>query len=699
VSEATLQQVAELAGLLTRWIDYRGEQQDVDPAILRAILATLDLPCETPAQTRNSFELLHGEKITSAPPLSIVEADQPLRLLLGHGGATGSNRVAYRIVFEDGSHRDGTALHGEDGYVQLEPIGRPGYHRVETAGAVFRVAVTPPRCFGFPDVAGERRLWGLSAQLYALRRAGDGGIGDFSGLAQFARAAARHGADAVAVSPVHAQFSADVGHFSPYSPSSRLFLNVLHADPAAVLGEAAVDRAIAAAGLGEARRQLENLPLVEWQRAARAKLDLARRLFDHFDALPQPLREDFSRYCSEGGEALRDHARFESLQQHFFSGPAKRWNWRDWPTPYQDHGSAEVAAFAATHASEVRFHCFLQWLADRGLRDAQAAARDAGMAVGLIGDLAVGTDAGGSHGWSRRDDMLIGLGVGAPPDLLNALGQNWGLTAFSPRALRSHGYEPFLEMLRAQLRHVGGLRIDHVLGFGRLWLVPDGAKPTEGAYLHYPIEDMFRLVALESWRHRAVIIGEDMGTVPEGFRDKLGAAGILGMRVLWFERDWGLFVEPARWPDYAVAMTTTHDLPTVAGWWRGRDIDWRAQLDLFGPHSSEAQQRAERIEDRSKLWAAFAYAGTTQGADEPPADEAARVVDAAAAFIGRTPSPLALLPAEDALGLVEQPNIPGTVDEHPNWRRRLPGSADTLLDAPDVGARLAGLNRARRGPR
>jgi 4-alpha-glucanotransferase len=317
------------------------------------------------------------------------------------------------------------------------------------------------------------------------------------------------------------------------------------------------------------------------------------------------------------------------------------------------------------------------------------------MAIGLVGDLAVGTDRGGSHCWSRQHDMLIGVSIGAPPDYINAVGQNWGLTSFSPRALQLHGYAPFLEMLRAQLRHLGGLRIDHVLGLGRLWLVPDGASATEGAYLHYPIDDLFKLIALESWRHRSIIIGEDMGTVPEGFRDRLADVGILGMRVLWFERDWGLFVDPSRWPSGAVAMTTTHDLPTVAGWWSGRDIEWRHELDLFGPHTDQAREIAERAEDRSKLWDAFRHAGVAQG-PAPSADDTAAVATAAAAFIGLTPSPLALLPMEDALGLAEQPNIPGTIDEHPNWRRRLPDEADALLSTPEVSERLQAMDTQRK---
>jgi 4-alpha-glucanotransferase len=328
------------------------------------------------------------------------------------------------------------------------------------------------------------------------------------------------------------------------------------------------------------------------------------------------------------------------------------------------------------------------------LADAQKAGRDAGMHVGLIADLAVGTDGSGSHAWSRQQDILMGVAVGAPPDLINTSGQNWGLTSFSPRALRQHGFLPFLETLRATLRHAGGARIDHVLGLQRLWLVPEGARAKEGAYLRYPVEDMLRLITLESLRHRAIIIGEDLGTVPEGFQQRLAEAGVMGMRVLWFERDHGFFVDPSRWSARAMATTSTHDLATVAGWWSGRDIDWRVHLQQGAGGGDEDAQRAQRAQDRRSLWAAFEHAQVAQGR-VPAAEQPTAVVDAAIRFVARTPAPLAIVPIEDLLGLTEQPNLPGTTNEHPNWRRRLPGPVDTLLQAPAPAARMADLREER----
>ncbi|WP_043113682.1 4-alpha-glucanotransferase [Solimonas soli] len=682
-----LQRLAANAGIALRWIDYRGAPQEVGEASLRALLGALDLPCATPAQIRDSEARLSIEAAMLPPLLTAVSggslfvpspalSGRRLPLHLEAGGKT-------ELLFE-----------AEAGGACAHIAVAPGYHRLELpAGEALTIAVAPPRAFGVRDVRGAApRVWGLAAQIYALRRRGDAGIGDFTALADFAERCAAAGADALAVSPVHALFSADVHHFSPYAPSSRLFLNVLHADPALLLGSGPWQELVAELGLGDELARLEALSLVDWPASGRVRLALLRAAFARLAprlGAGDPLGEEFAAFVRAGGEALLDHARFEVLHAQQFA--AGRWSWREWPQALRDPRAPAVAEAAAAQPEELRFHLFAQWLAARGLAQAQRAAREAGMAIGLIGDLAVGTDASGSHAWSRQTEMLDGVSAGAPPDMLNALGQSWGLAAFSPRALRRHGYGAFLEMLRAALRHVGGLRIDHVLGLMRLWLVPQGATAREGAYLHCPFQDLLRLVALESHRHRAVIVGEDLGTVPEGIREALYGAGLMGMRVLWFERDHGLFVEPARWPREAMATTTTHDLPTVAGWWAGRDIDWRERLALFAPGSDAAREHAERAEERRKLWGALRYAGVADGEAVPAPDDAAPVIGAALRFVARTPAELAIVPVEDIAGLVEQPNLPGTTREHPNWQRRLPAEASELFAAPEAQQRLAAL--------
>ncbi len=307
------------------------------------------------------------------------------------------------------------------------------------------------------------------------------------------------------------------------------------------------------------------------------------------------------------------------------------------------------------------------------------------MKVGLIADLAIGMDASGSHAWSRQHEVLGGLSVGAPPDYYSAEGQSWGLTTFSPRGLAASGFAPFIETLRASLRHVGGIRIDHVMGLSRLWLVPEGASALDGAYVAFPSETLFRLVALESWRHGAIVIGEDLGTLPDGFRDDLRRQGVAGLRVLRFERTDHSYIAPEHWDAGAVALTTTHDLVPTAGWWAGSDLE---------PAEDGVDHEGIRAWDRGLLWGAFQQAGVAEG-ERPAPEDTDPVVDAAIRFIARTPCTLKLLPIEDALGIRTQPNVPGTTTEKPNWRHRLDGEAGSLLDDERVRRRLADLGPPR----
>jgi 4-alpha-glucanotransferase len=685
-----LQDLAHAAGLSLRWRDYRGQEREVSVDSLRRILGALELPAGTEEQTRDSRRRLEEE--AAAPGLLVLNAGapQPLPESIARNGAA-------RLLDEQGTPSDLDLERDGHGRLLL-PALSPGYYELEAGGRRVQLAAAPARCYGVDQAAGDkRRLWGVAAQIYALRSRGDGGIGNFTGLGELACAAAGHGADAVAISPVHALFAGDVEHYSPYAPSSRLFLNALHVDPAADFGAARIKAIVERLGLRESLKQFETLELIDWSQAATAKLAVLRALHAEVaDSLEQGrsrLARDYRGFLTAGGERLREHAAFEALHgERSGRDPAQRY-WRHWPEALRQPGAA-VSAYAEEHPRDVGFHLFLQWLAQRGLAGAQAAAREAGMRVGLIADLAVGTAASGSRVWAHPGEVLAGLSIGAPPDLLNRHGQNWGLTAFSPRALQQQAFAPYLETLRASLRHAGGLRIDHVMSLSRLWLIPDGGQPEDGAYLGYPMQELLRLLALESQRHRAVIIGEDLGTVPEGFRAQIAGAGILGMQVLWFERDHGYFVEPSRWSADAMATTTTHDLPSVVGWWSERDLDWQAKLKLLS-QDSEAAERAERARDRRALWDAFVHAGAASGAVPQP-QEPGRVADAALGFVARTPSPLVLAPLEDLAGAPEQPNIPGTVEQHPNWRRRWPYEAKTMLSDAETRRRMGIIDEARR---
>lgn len=645
MSDDAVRALADRAGLVVHWRDYIDRPQEVSPETLRTVLAAMGLDASSDAAIRDSEQ--HLSDTVLAPDFVTGTVGEPF-----HVDASGPAR----LVLEDGTIHDVDPRH--------IVIDLPGYHHLLVGAQSLTLAVAPRAAPSVRTLSGRDRLWGIAVQVYALRRQRPRGFGDFGALARFATAAARAGADALAVSPAHALFAAAPDRYSPYAPSSRDCLNILYADP------------------GDDTEPGGDT-LIDWAAASPARFDRLRAGYARFAGDP-----GFDAFAAAEGEPLRLHALFEAIdgECHALSGES---GWQSWPEQFRDPGSPEVATFAAAHADTVRFHLWLQWLADKGLGQAQAAAREGGMAVGLVSDLAVGLDPGGSHAWSRREELISGLTIGAPPDGLGPAGQGWGITGFSPIALRRLGFEPYLRTLRAALRHAGGVRIDHALGLGRLWVIPEGASPGDGCYMRYPLDDMLRLLALEAHRARALIVGEDLGTVPDGFRDRLASQHLLGMSILPFER-WhdGGFADPAYYRPVSAAMTSTHDLPPIAGWWRGTDLDWRERL------GSTVESAHERAENRARFWQRAIWSGGMHG-DAPPPDEPERAVDAAIAIVASAASELTIIPAEDLLGLSEAPNIPGTTDQHPNWCRRYPAEAVTLFADPAVERRTAILRAHR----
>jgi 4-alpha-glucanotransferase len=638
MAEAKLMALARAAGLAVDWTDAAGRPKTVGADTLRAVLSALKFPAANDRQTRDS---LSGLKQAKAAKQSLLVVKAGSRLALPRKGRTA------RLSAEDGRVHD---LKIEQERVTLPR--EPGYYQLDDGQLV---AIVPARAW-LP----QTQLWGIGVQTYALRGGSSRGFGDFAALREFCEDAAQLGVGAVAISPVHALFGAVPEHISPYAPSTRLWLNPLYA----ALPRTARD---------------DDARLVDWPVAAREKW---RRLRAAFARMGK--NGDFDNFVRQGGERLLAHARFEVLDARFRAQGCK--NWREWPEEYSDATRPAVRRLAPKDA-DVAFQLFLQWQADTGLAEAQASAVQGGMPIGLITDMAVGMDPGGSHAWSAPKEVLRGLTVGAPPDIFNTKGQNWGLTNLSPRGLLDDGYGGFLATLRAAMRHAGGIRLDHAMGLQRLWVIPEGAGAADGVYLHYPLDALLGLTALESQRHRAMVIAEDLGTVPEGFREKLARTGILGMRVLWFERDAkGAFLPPSLWDAKAAALSTTHDLPTLAGWWSGRDLEWRRKLDLDAEPDKVLRQRAG---DRKKLWGMLKKAGCARG-PLPASPEV--FADAAFAGLAATPARLKLLPVEDFVGQKEQPNIPGTIDEHPNWRRRLKSS--NPLSTPRARRRAAILSKA-----
>jgi 4-alpha-glucanotransferase len=532
--------------------------------------------------------------------------------------------------------------------------------------------VAPPKAF-----RGDfNRSWILAVQLYGVRSARNWGMGDFTDLEQLIGLAANLGAGGVGLNPLHALFDDRPSDCSPYSPNSRLFLNALYIDVAR-LPEFSPD--MLADDDDDALVRLRRSDVVDYAAVAELKWRTLRRAFDAFKAKAKPGRlAAFSKFRAERGAALSRFACFEVLR-HRFKRP-----WWEWPAEWQQPDDAKSAALhAGPDGPEIEFVKFVQWCADQQLQSCRDLAAGLGMKVGLYLDVAVGVQADGFDAWKEQVAISRHLAVGAPPDPLNTAGQNWGLAGFNAAGLEVQSFEPYRDMLKASMRYAGAIRLDHVLGLKRLYLVPHGFAADNGAYVQMPFEALLAATAQESAAHRCVVIGEDLGTVPEGFRAQLADWGIWSYLVMMFERDHqGAFQGIDHYSPDALVTFNTHDLPTFAGWRTCSDLELKRSLGIDPGETDDSRKHA------------IAMLSDTLRRHAIENDN----LYAVAHFLARTRSRLLALSLEDLLNVADQPNIPGTVDEHPNWRQRLPIAIDRIAEAIDVAAlRNATGERLERG--
>jgi len=540
----------------------------------------------------------------------------------------------------------------------------------------------------FEDVAGlsgsaywppflvNQRAWGLTVQAYALRSPRNWGIGDFEDLAQLTEIAAGFGADFIGVSPLHALFMADPSRLSPYSPSSRDLLNPLLIAPDRVPGYAQLPERAAFEAELPALRKTE---LIDYAGVHRVKMRALEALFAHFVTNANAeAKAAFESFCREHGKMLEAHALFEALSERFVA-EGRNAAWVTWPEDYQDSNNIAVRDFARAAKHRIAFHTWLQWIAETQLANARERAKAAGMRIGLYLDLAVGISPDGSRSWLDGPAIARRARIGCPPDPFSAAGQDWGLVPFSPVGLAEERYEPFRSVLRSNMHHGGALRIDHAMGLQRLYWIPEGNTATDGAYVAYPFRELLEGIVEESCISETIVIGEDLGTVPPGFTDTMVRTGLLSYQVFYFSERDGTWMPPHAYRREAMVCASTHDLPTLKGWWVGRDIDWRVKTGQ-ATKTETVKQRQDRLRDRGRLLAALVDAtALAPAANQADAKEMTdEILVAVHRFLARTPCRLLAVQLDDALGLVEQANLPGTVDEHPNWRRKAPVSLEAL---------------------
>jgi 4-alpha-glucanotransferase len=540
----------------------------------------------------------------------------------------------------------------------------------------------PTLTCALPEAVAGGRAWGVACQLYGLRSERNLGIGDFEDLARLAEIAGGEGAAFVGVNPIHALFLSEAGRYSPYSPSSRRFLNPFYI---------AIDRLeggpAAIATLREKKPELfDGLDgdLVDYGAAGRLKRALLEAVFAR---RVEEIADDqaFERFREAGGDALAGFALFEAISQRQVEGGSHA-GWHGWPAELQDRFGAEVARFGEENSDLVLFHAWLQFEAEEQLAEAQARARGAGMRIGLYLDLAVGVAPDGAETWMDPSLTVRGARVGSPPDMFNSQGQDWGLAPLSPKALADRDYKPMRDAFGALTRHAGAVRIDHAMGLARLWWIPEGVSSSSGGYVRYALGAMVDSVAAASQENHCLVVGEDLGTVPPGFRSVMEEAQILSYRVLYFERHGETrFLPPDAYPRLGLACISTHDLATLAGWWRGLDVRLREEV---GTQDAEATQRdlGQRKRDRLALILALVEEKllpeglehlATGDTDMPETLPEALSV-ALHRFIARTPALLVTIQLDDMLGSERQSNLPGTTDQYPNWRIRSPAAIEEL---------------------
>jgi 4-alpha-glucanotransferase len=598
----------------------------------------------------------------------------------------------------------------ELGLPEKLPLGYYDLHLRVAAGNLAesgqtRLIVAPDRTY-FPDcLAAGRRLWGLNLPLYALRSAGNWGSGDFSDLLAVTDWAAALGAAFVGVNPLHAPPPLPEADPSPYAPTSRLFYNLLYLDLDRVPEMALCPEALALVASPEFQASLDCLragPLIPYARVFGLKQRVLELLFQAFrdhHGLPEaplsPRGREFAAFLRDRGDSLHAFGVFCALAHHFQQG-----DWRRWPREYHHPGTFAVPGFIREHQEEVRLYQYAQWLAADQLQQVSEAAHRGGLPFTLYQDLALGAGAGGFDTWAYPDLFAQDVASGAPPDAFSPKGQNWGIPPLIPEALRESGYQLFIDTIRANAPPGGMLRLDHVMGLFRLLWIPAGMAAAQGAYVHYPARELLAILALESVLRRTLIIGEDLGTVSPRVRRDLDRLGVFSYRVFYFERrpDGG-FLPPESYPARAVAAVTTHDLPTLAGFWQERDLTCRRDANLYTDPHQAATDKAQRQQDRFQLVATLQGRGLlpngVESRPEPGAPCPPQVRAGVLEYLAQSEAALLEVRLEEVFGWTDQQNLPGTREEHPNWRRRLPLALEEMTRNPETMKLAERLNKYR----
>jgi 4-alpha-glucanotransferase len=682
-----LDNAALAAGISPNYINAHGKPQSIGADTKRRLLDAMHNTATQVAVTPvpNVMVWTHGKKMALA--------------------VAGRGEFTWILTTEEGKQHQGEATGGKN---MTLPARLPeGYHSLTLIQSDerwhCRVIVAPERCYEPGALKEKEKLWGACVQLYTLRSEKNWGIGDFGDLKAMLPEIAKRGGAFIGLNPIHALYPANPESASPYSPSSRRWLNVIYIDVNAVEDFQHSEEAQAWWKKPATQKALKaacDAQWVDYTAVTELKMTALRMAWKHFAPRSDAQMTEFRNFVTREGESLYWQAAYDALHAHQVKEDKLRWGWPAWPKGYQDVDSPEVRAFCEQHADDVDFYLWLQWLAYTQFAACWQESQRHDMPIGLYRDLAVGVAEGGAETWCDRELYCLKASVGAPPDILGPLGQNWGLPPMDPHIMASRAYEPFVELLRANMKNCGALRIDHVMSVLRLWWIPYGETADHGAYVHYPVDDLLSILALESKRHRCMVIGEDLGTVPVEIVGKLRKSGVYSYKVLYFENDGDKnFRAPKLYPEQSMAVATTHDLPTLRGYWESGDLTLGKALGLYpdevvlrGLYQDREQAKQGLLDALHKYGTLPKRAGHKAGlmamTETLNRGMQRYIADSNSALLGLQP--------EDWLNMVEPVNIPGTSDQYKNWRRKLSTSLEQMFADEHVNKLIKDLDRRRK---
>jgi len=719
-----IEKLADLVGFHRSYTDSYGNQVQANESARYSLLIAMGYDLSNDDAINASITSLQEDTwLKMLPAVHIAKQEEQDHKIIVSIAVKECLELSWTITTEQNETLTGVQLldelHAKEKHIIAEveyqnyelvlPALPDGYHNLsvtyDNRNACCHLICAPKMCYS-PQEASKEKMWGYAAQLYSLKSKSNWGMGDFGDLRNLVEKSAEQGASAIGLNPLHPLYQNNPAHRSPYSPTSRCFLNSLYIDVTQIPHYESCEIAQHRFKSDEFQAKVSfarNTELIDYPAVADVKFEIIELLFEDFlnrnEDKESTVFKEFETFKKKQGNDLLLLTTFDALYEHFRATDYNAYGWKMWPSEFQSPDSKEVSAFQLKHAKRIDYFAYLQWLAHRQLSDVASTSKQLGMPVGLYLDLAVGCDGSGVDVWSDKEVYVSGAAVGAPPDAMNTLGQDWGLTPINPVALQQQGYLPLIKALRSNMQYAGALRIDHILGLMRQYWVAPGMKADEGIYITFPFEDILRIIALESRRNDCIVIGEDLGTVPDGFSGIMAAAGLLSYKVLFFERwESGLFQRPELYPAQSMVTVSTHDLPTLTGWWTGRDLHWRQTLNLYPSEAMGQQERNDRIEDRNLLIAALDDLDVIDLENLPqkaPALMNTELSVAVQKYMAKAPSHIQLIPLEDSLEIVEQVNIPGTIDEHPNWRQKLPIMMEDFWQEHSVESIARAMQKAR----